>query len=375
MSGALLITADTAIVSGVRRLARRTGVRLQIQPMVDPGMVCEARPAIILLGADLVGAVTDDVLPDPGKVVVVSDAEPDANLIAATARRQLRPVLCLHCDELQIRQRLDRVVADVLDRLRAAGYRIGYADPAHRLRGYLAPLTVSDRRMNARQAVYVTCGRAACGDGVPSLSHSTQRSNFRTLHRRFPTVWTDTVSGDLTELGAFVADLPASAVDALCSLTGTDAVLDPADHLALPDEEITQSWSPSAAIALYQQLRRRPRQVWDHSSPQQVDDLMWKVVAASGIRPVHNGRAVHWPIAELAPRFAAQLMAEFRRTRPDRRYRITRLPGSRPSRHRYTVHVGDSARAAETVSTRFEAVLWAWAHQQADREKAASPRN
>jgi hypothetical protein len=375
MSGALLITADTAIASGVRRLALRTGTHLHIQHTGAPQVTGGAEPVIVLLGADLLAAVTDDALPDPSRVVVVSATDPDANLTTAAASRRLPCVLGLHRDEPELRQRLARVTDDVLDRLRAAGYRIGYADPGNRRRGYLPPLVVSDWQRNPSQAVYVNCGRTACGDGVPSLSHATQRSNFRTLHRLFPKVWTDTVSDDVTELGAFVADLPAGAVEALCSLTGTDPVLDPTDHLALVDEEIKESWSPTAAIRLFQQLRPRARQVWDRSSPQQVDDLLWEVVAATGIQPVHDGRTVHWPIAELAPRFAARLMAEFWRTRRDRQYRITRLRPTRPSGHRYAIHVGDNARAAEIVSTRFEAVLWAWTHQQVSREKATSARS
>jgi hypothetical protein len=117
-------------------------------------------------------------------------------------------------------------------------------------------------------------------------------------------------------------------------MTGTDAVLDEDDHQALRGEDIAESWAGLAAVDLYAQLRPACRQVWDLTGPERITELMAEVVTATGVGPVHDGWHVRWPITDLAPRLAARLLAEQRRTRHRTGYRTTRLP-DHTARHRY----------------------------------------
>ncbi|MBO3736667.1 hypothetical protein [Actinoplanes flavus] len=326
MNGALLITGDLGVIGHIRELAARAGAHVNVQTAMSPEMAGQA-PPLTLIGIDRL-AVTDELaVPPGGEVIIVSAGAPD-NILTAAARKV--DVLNLPRDQGDLLLRFEDTAAVVLDRLHHAGYRFGLTDSRHRRSGYVPPTAVTDWRQSLGQAVYVNCGQVACGDGVAGFASAVQRSNFRVLHRRFPDVWTDTVATDVTELGAFVADLPPEAVDALCSLAEFDAVLDIDDRQALHREDIVDSWG-LAAIDLYSQLRPRYRQVWDRTEPRRVTELLWEVVTAAGVGPVHDGRRVRWPITELAPLFAARLMAEQRRSRPGTRNRIA----AHATRYRY----------------------------------------
>ncbi|MFC7530179.1 hypothetical protein [Actinoplanes sp. GCM10030250] len=225
MTSALLITYDPHISGQVQELATRAGVRLSVR--ADIALTSRVLPAVTLVGAARVTTV--DRVPASAQMIIAVDGSCPMTAAGATNGP---PMFSLPRDEYQLMQLLEATAAPVLDRLRAAGHRIGFTDRGRRQAGYVTPLAVTDWRRHPGQAVYVNCGRFACGDAAAGLAHVVQRSNFRSLHRRFPETWTDTVARDVTELGAFIADLPQAAVNALCSLAGTDAVLDEDDHRA-----------------------------------------------------------------------------------------------------------------------------------------------
>ncbi|WP_436528304.1 hypothetical protein [Actinoplanes sp. HUAS TT8] len=310
-------------------MATVAGLHLSVRQQHDPA-AGRSTAALTLIGTDQLTAIGQHPAPSAAVIIAGTGMSPAS---AETAGRAL-PVIWLPRNKQRLIRLFDDTAAPVIERLRAAGYRLGFADPPRRQAGYVTPLTVTDWRRHPEQAVYVNCGRVACGDASPGLAHVVQRSNFRSLHRRFPDVWTDTVARDVTELGAFVADLPAAAIDALSALPGPQAILDNDDHQALRTEDIAESWTGLASIDVHSQLRPACRQVWDRTPPHRVTALLWEVVAATGVGPVHDGWQVRWPIAELAPMLAARLMADHRRSRPGSPYRSIASP-DHATRHRY----------------------------------------
>jgi hypothetical protein len=250
VTGARLITGDLKLAAAVGELAARAGLPLSVHQQPDP-TADQAAAALTLVGADELSTFGE---PSAllGQVLIVRAG---ASSVTAHAGGDGSSVLQLPRDRQQLVRLFEDTAAPVLNRLRAAGYRIGFTDRSRRRAGYVTPLAVTDRRLHARQAVYVNGGRVACGDAAPGLTDVVQRSNFRSLHRRFPHVWTDTVARDVTELGAFVTDLPADAVDTLCSLTGPEVVLDEADHRALRNEDIGESWADVTGLDVCSPLR------------------------------------------------------------------------------------------------------------------------
>ena len=69
--------------------------------------------------------------------------------------------------------------------------------------------------------------RAECRHGQSS---TVDRSNYRSLHRLYPDVWTDLSYSNVTVLGAFVADLTPDLVNTLIGLRCEYAVLDESDY-------------------------------------------------------------------------------------------------------------------------------------------------
>jgi hypothetical protein len=325
VNGALLITTDPDITTAVRELAIRAGLPLNVHQQHDP--MAKQNTALIVVGADQVATISEQPASPDRTIIVAAGTSP----VTADRAAAGQPTLRLPQDEQQIFRLFEDTAVPVLDRLRAAGCRIGFTDPRHRRSGYVPPLEVTDWRRHPGQAVYVNCGQLACGDADSGLAHVVRRSNFRSLHRRFPAAWTDTVADDLTELGAFVADLPAAAIDALCSLTSPETVLDADDHRAVREDDIVESWALGAAFDVYSRLPPACRRVWDRTGPHRVTQLLHEVVDDTGVGPVHDGWQVRWPITELAALLAARLMAEQPRTPPSA---ITALQ-DHAARHRY----------------------------------------
>jgi hypothetical protein len=329
VSGAVLITGDPDITTAVRELTIRAGLPLSVHQQHDL-MAKRDTSALIVVGADQVTAIGEQPVSPNQMIIVAAGTSP----VTADQAVSGQAVLRLPDDEQHVVRLFEDTAAPVLNRLRAAGCRIGFTGPHHRRSGYVPPLEVTDWRRDPGQGIYVNCGQLACGDADIGLAHLVRRSNFRSLHRRFPAVWTDTVADDLTELGAFVADLPAAAIDALCSLTDRETVLDADDQRAVHEDDIIESWALGAAFDVYSRLPPACRRVWDRTSPHRVTELLREVVDDTGIGPVHDGWQVRWPITELAALLAARLMAEQRRTPPGTPSAITALQ-DHAARHRY----------------------------------------
>ncbi|MEU8661605.1 hypothetical protein [Actinoplanes philippinensis] len=330
MNGAVLTTTDPGITTAVRELAIRAGLPLSVHQPHEPTAARRKTATLIIVGADQITALGEQTASPDRTIIVAAGTSP----VTASQAAAGQPVLRLPQDEKQIVRLFEDTAAPVLDRLRATGCRIGFTDLRHRRSGYVPPLAVTDWRRHPGQAVYVNCGQLACGDADIGLAHMVRRSNFRSLHRRFPAAWTDTVADDLTELGAFVADLPAAAIDALCSLADRETILDTDDHRAVHADDIVESWALEAAFDVYSRLPPACRKVWDRTCPYRVTELLHQVVDDTGVGPVHDGWQVRWPITELAPLLAARLMAEHRHTPPGTPSAITALQ-DHAARHRY----------------------------------------
>ncbi|GAA1577301.1 hypothetical protein GCM10009827_118940 [Dactylosporangium maewongense] len=91
------------------------------------------------------------------------------------------------------------------------------------------PLQVTSVRLHDEQVLYVILENVARDDRDAGQTAAVHRSNYRTLHRRYPDLWTDLRSQTVTALGAFVADLPPAVVDLLYRLQHEHPVLDQHD--------------------------------------------------------------------------------------------------------------------------------------------------
>jgi hypothetical protein len=366
VSSVLLVTADHTVRSRVRRLAEQAGVHLiEYRDLHDAALVWDSTP-LVLLGADLVavaaGRAAVGASPSAGRLIVVSADRPRRGEAAAAAAVAATPV-SLHFGPDRLRRLFGKHAAGTLDRLRTTACRVGFADrAAGRHRGYLTPDDITASRACSEQAVYVSVAdhaRSYCRIGQSS---TVQRSNFHTLHHRFPGVWTDTVSGNVAVLGAFLCDLPSEAVGTLCALADYP-VLDEQDLAALERGEIEASWEDWVYDSVYAQLGARCQAVWDAVGATLVERWWWDVVAGTDCWPQHTGYDVRWDLDRLVPAFGARLMAEFRRTwRPDPRYRISRIRPASARTPTYAIHV--DAKRVGVAYSRFQAMALAWQHRQ-----------
>lgn len=381
----VVVTGDDTIRAGLRACAARAGVHLDEHEGLDDDVCAQwSQTGVVLLGADVAAAALRADLPltrelvlvsvcrettgTPGDAAVGGGAAPDAAVFDAAAGLGAAYVTFLPAASGWLAGRLSETAGHSLRRLRAAGFRVGYADRDEATAtGYVWCADLRDRPDEARQALYVSLEHVAKGDCNAGQSSTVHRSNYRTLHRRFPGLWTDLEYSNVTALGAFVADLPREVVDVLCHLVHGYPLADDEDHSALEADEVRASWGQWVASDVYGLLREHAQDVWTVLPPAVVEELWWDTVHGLDYWPDHDGHSVTWDYATVVPAFAARLVAQFRRGwRHDARYRIVRAyRGQSRFGPRFAVLFAEADQVIDTAYTRFEARVKAWAHQQA----------
>jgi hypothetical protein len=375
VSDVLLITADRIVSRSVRRTAEQEGVHVVEHHTAQAAEPYWAHAPMVLLGHDLLDAAKAMACRYTGRLIVVSATRPSIAGMIHAGSVQPEYVVVVRFATTALRPVLKQYAAGTLARLTAAGYPCGHADRAlAQVRGYVRPDEISPRPLGITHAVYGSFGAVARGDAPAAQADARQRSNFAALHDRFPTAWTDTVSEHVTQLGGFLCDLPAAAVDALCRLA-LDPVLQNLD--AGERDDVTASWLRWVRSAVYIRLRRRSQAVWHVLDDDEVTRLWWQVVDGMGCRPADTGRIVQWDLERLVPAFAARLLTEFRRHhRRDPRYQIAQTTAVASSTGRYLVHDTASRSPIGEAPTRFDAGLLAWRHQRVTEveDTAQQPR-
>jgi hypothetical protein len=321
VSDVLLITADRMVSRSVRRTAEQEGVHVIEHRTAHAAEPYWADAPMVLLGDDLLDAAKATACRYTGRLIVVSAARPSIEAMIHAGSVQPEQVVVVRFGTTVLRPVLKQYAAGTVARLIAAGYPCGHANRGlARVRGYVRPDEISSRPLGVTHAVYVSAGAVARGDAPAAQADARQRSNFAALHDRFPTAWTDTVSEYVTQLGGFLCDLPAAAVDALCRLASKPVLH---DFDAGKRDDVTESWLRWVRSAVYNRLRRRAQAVWHVLDDDAVTRLWWQMVDGMRCRPADTGRIVQWDLERLVPAFAARLLTEFRRRRRDPRYQIT----------------------------------------------------
>jgi hypothetical protein len=368
MSTVLAVTGDPSIREHLHAYAARVGVHLTDHTTVAAAKSHWAGAKLVLLGADLVATPKLASMPTIPEVIIVSADRNDFSPFETAAVVGAAYVAVVPDADRWLTEQLRRAGGDVVDRLRSAGFRIGYAHRAAASdTGYLLSHDLSDQRYHDDQALFASLEKVARGDCQAGQSTTVDRSNYRSLHREHPDVWTDLVFSNVTALGAFVADLPPEVVDVLCRLKESYPLFDEDDHSALEDEEIDASWEQWVSADVFGLLGERAQEVWSALDADTVRRLWWDTVTGLGYRPDHNGLHVSWDYTRLVPAYAARLMAEFRRGwRHDDRYQI--VPGYRGWRAWepvYALFLADEREPIGIAFSRFQAQVQAWRHQAA----------
>jgi hypothetical protein len=363
----VLVTADDTIRAPIRQCAARAGAFVAQYGDLVSAQQHHAEIRVLLVGADLATAAAEVRLPRAQQVIVVATGEPDFAVFTAAAALRATYVTGSRTDRRWLIDQLAAAATETVDRLQAAGFRLGYTDRGvAETYARVQALQVSRWRQDPTHAVYVSLEDVARDECAVGQSSTVDRSNYRTLHRRYPGLWTDLVYSNAAALGAFVADLPPDVVDLLCGLRQDYAVLDEDDLAELEQRDIRTSWQQAASAEVRRGIGEDARDVWDALEPEHVDRLWWETVTGIGAWPQHDGHQVRWDVDRLVPAFAGRLLAEFRRTwRPDPGYRIDRIdstgrrrcwePGWQVSRHGQVIATAYSRHAARVA---------AWQHQR-----------
>ncbi|WP_432983133.1 hypothetical protein [Dactylosporangium sp. CA-233914] len=362
----VLATADDTIRTRVRRCAAEAGVYLA--DYHDIGPVRHAQhTALLLLGADLAATAASHASSPTGRTVVIAPRRADDDAFAAAAALHATLISLRSGDVAWLSDQLRTAAAAVLDRLTGAGFRIGYTDhDLGRRFGHLPGIEVSRWRQHKRQAVHVSLESVARDAETAGDTSTVDRSNYRTLRRRYPNLWTDLRSADGTALGAFVTDLPPEIVDLLCTLRQDHPVLDEADLADLERRDVRASWRQTARVDVYRMLGGTSRQVCDGLDSRTVDRLWWAVVRGTGAWPDHDGHQVRWDYDRLVPAFAAALLSARRRTRlPNRQYAIDQASERGRGQARWRVICTGSVVAV--TDDRHAACFAAWVHHRSTR--------
>ncbi|WP_433616835.1 hypothetical protein ACQP2P_15980 [Dactylosporangium sp. CA-139114] len=364
----VLATADDTIRTRIRRCAAETGVYLADYHDIGPVRHGQ-HTALLLLGADLAATAASHASSPASRTVVIAARRADDDVFATAAALHATLISMRSGDVAWLNDQLRTAAAAVLDRLTGAGFRIGYTDhDLGRRFGHLPAIEVSRWRQHERQAVHVSLEAIARDAATAGQSSTVERSNYRTLRRRYPDLWTDLRSADGTALGAFVTDLPPDVVDVLCRLRQDHPVLDEADLADLERRDVRASWRQTARVDVYRMLGGTSRQVCDGLDSRTVDRLWWAVVGGTGAWPDHDGHQVHWDYRRLVPAFAAALMSARRHTRlPNRQYTINQVGPRGRGRARWQVICTGSVVAV--TADRHAACFAAWIHHRSTRPR------
>jgi hypothetical protein len=303
--------------------------------------------------------------PKPRDVIAISGEDPAPWELAAAVGADYVVVLPIAAQWLT--GQLDNLPDHPVVQLKRAGFHVGYADPAEVARyGGLSGWEVRQYSCGDAECPFVSLDEIARGECKHGQSSTLVRSNYRTLRRAFPDVFTDVRYSNVDALGAMVADLTPELIDTLIGLREQYPLFDDSDCSNLEEEDITESWSRWVSQELYSRVREHVQDVWIAMPDAFVEELFWEVVRGLGYRPEHDGRDVLWDLDRLSGPFAARLMAEFRKTfRPDPVFEILTHPASQRPAPRFAVVAKGFPFLLAQAWSRFSAQTQLWAHQRA----------
>ncbi|MFF5230242.1 hypothetical protein [Dactylosporangium sp. NPDC000521] len=318
MSEVLAVTADPRLRELLADAASRAGLHLPCYASAVQAHRAWTDAQLLVLGVDAANAAHRYRRPRRRGVTIVVSAghRVDRSLLAVADAVAASSVVALPTGRDHLVARLRRHGRASLDRLRAAGYTIGYADRSTATQfDAVWRQDWRDRQDGAYPHVFVDLSAVARGACTAGQSTTVQRSNYRALRRAFPDVFTDLVYSNGRGLGAFAADLPPNVVDVLCRLAQQHLVFDEDELSTVWEDEMVDSWRQWVAADVAAMLGPRARAVWDALDQDTQDLLWWQTVEGTEAMPEHDLRRIRWPLDRLVPAFAHRLLAEQRRLR------------------------------------------------------------
>lgn len=179
-------------------------------------------------------------------------------------------------------------LTEKVDRLRSAGYPIMYADRFAWVRtpgtSYWADnshhwevmerapvyLSYSDvhQRPEENTRVFVDLGDVARGEDGADQSNIDQLSNFRSLPRDYPEVFTRVGYSHVDLLGAYVGNLTPELVGILCELKTGDPTFDGSDQSELEIELQIEGWDS------YERSDVRRKLIDESESSEAMEDML-----------------------------------------------------------------------------------------------------
>lgn len=180
---------------------------------------------------------------------------------------------------------------------------------------------VHDRPTACPCRAYVDLSRAGKSECQAGQSTTLDRSNFRSLVRDYPHMFTPTAWSNVDGLGAYVGNLTPEVIEILAGLADQYPVYDESDMSELESDEITESFDQYARADAESDMDEQTRDLWDQlalvsDSAQQ--DLWWQVCSANQGNDYaeHDGYSANWDFGRFLPALAGALAAFFSAPEP-----------------------------------------------------------
>ncbi len=180
---------------------------------------------------------------------------------------------------------------------------------------YVSYSDVHERPTQFPCRAFADLGSIARGEDTAGQTSTVDRSNYRSLRRDFPEMFTDTSYANVDSLGAFIGNLSDDVTETLVSLRTEYPLYDESDLSELESEEISDSWDAYVSWDLASEIRKAMSDEgdsWDAMSDDAQRAMFWDAVEATESYPEHDGLDVRWEydaiVTEIAEKLGVFLM-------------------------------------------------------------------
>jgi hypothetical protein len=151
---------------------------------------------------------------------------------------------------------------------------------------------------------WVSLIRIARSECQAGQSTTVDRSNFRSLMRDYPDVWTNISYSNVEALGAYVDNLSDELIDVIAGLSDGYPVYDEEDLGELEDSEISSAWDNHLSWDARRDLPEDLQDAWDTLNTSGVNNdtigqAFYQAMSDIGYYPEHSGYEVLWDDAKV----------------------------------------------------------------------------
>lgn len=168
---------------------------------------------------------------------------------------------------------------------------------------------------------YADLSRVGKGECQAGQSSTLDRSNFRSLIRDYPGMFTPTAWSNVDGLGAYAGNLTAEVIGILAGLADQYPVYDDEDMSELESDEITESFDQYARADAESDMDEQTRDLWDQlalTSDSAQEALWWQVCSDNQGNDYceHDGYSANWDLSRFLPALSGALAAFFSAPEP-----------------------------------------------------------